>query len=86
MSNEMRRANALYQIMRITAHEATMGMKERPILEKLVTKLVNDEDINLDRVELIISTALTFVFGESDIFGDDCYSIMDKLFMDAIND
>jgi len=66
MSNEMRRAGALYQIMCMKEHQTHIGEDENSLLEPLAFELANCDNLDFDKIDLLVDVLCVSVFNQKE--------------------
>jgi hypothetical protein len=66
MCNEMRRASALYQIMCMKEHQSAFGQDENSLLEPLAFELANCDDLDFDKIDLLVDVLCVSVFNHKE--------------------
>ena len=66
MSNEMRRASALYQIMCMKEHQTHIGEDENSLLEPLAFELANCDNLDFDKIDLLVDVLCVSIFNQKE--------------------
>tara|TARA_R100001480_G_C4723560_1_gene180205 strand:- start:567 stop:815 length:249 start_codon:yes stop_codon:yes gene_type:complete len=79
MSDEMRRANTLFRVMNIREYQDITGIDENPLLKKLIESLAHTENLNFDKVDLVVDTAYLLICNLNESTKDNCVELIGGL-------
>lgn len=75
----MRRANTLFRVMNIREYQDITGIDENPLLKKLIESLAHTENLNFDKVDLVVDTAYLLICNLNESTKDNCVELIGGL-------